>query len=140
MKRLIDGGEVPGILAYRDGEPVGWCSVAPRERYPSIERSHVLKRLDDKPVWSLVCLFVHRKHRGEGVAQALVKAAVTYAKSEGARIVEAYPTEPHGKRLASVSSFMGTPELFTRAGFRTCARPSKSRVIMRHYLMKEVRS
>ena len=140
MKRIVDRGEVPGILAYRDGEPIGWCSIAPRERYPSIERSHVLKRLDDKPVWSLVCLFVHRKHRGEGVAQALAKAAIAYAKSQGAGIVEAYPTEPHGKRLASVSSFMGTPDLFEHAGFETCARPSKSRVIMRHYLVKEVRS
>jgi hypothetical protein len=52
MKDIVDSGEVPGILAYADGEPVGWCSVAPREHYGSLNRSPVLKRLDDKPVWS----------------------------------------------------------------------------------------
>ena len=134
MKRIVDSGEVPGIIGYKDGEPVGWCSIAPREQYLSLERSPVLKRLDDKPVWSLVCLFVHRDHRGGGVAVAMAKAAVAYAKSQGAKIVEAYPTAPRGRTLASVSSFMGTPALFKKAGFKEVARPSKARVIMRRHL------
>lgn len=131
MKRIVESGEVPGIIGYLDGEPVGWCSVAPRERFASLERSRVLKRLDDKPVWSLVCLFVHREHRGGGVAVAMAKAAVEYARSQGATIIEAYPTAPRGRRLDPVSSFMGTPALFERAGFKEAARPSTARVIMR---------
>ncbi|MFH1501631.1 MAG: GNAT family N-acetyltransferase [Candidatus Eisenbacteria bacterium] len=136
MKRIVDRGEVPGILAYVDGEPVGWCSVAPRERYSSVERSRVLKRLDDKPVWSLVCLFVHKDHRGTGVASSLVAGAVEYARSQGATLVESYPTDPRGRKLEAVSSFMGTPSLFENAGFRECARPSKVRVIMRRRLRR----
>lgn len=131
MKRIVDGGEVPGILGYAAGTAVGWCSVAPRERFESLERSRVLRRLDDTPVWSIVCLFVHRDFRRRGVAESLVRGAVAHAKSRGARVVEVYPTEPRGRRLASVSSFMGTPELFRRVGFEECARPSDSRVIMR---------
>jgi GNAT superfamily N-acetyltransferase len=134
MKALVESGEVPGILAYREGEPVGWCSVAPRESYGSLERSPVLKRLDDRPVWSLVCFFVEKGHRDKGVAEALIRAAVAYVREQGGRVIEAYPTPARGKRLPPVSSFMGTPAMFQRAGFVECARPSQSRVTMRYYL------
>lgn len=133
MRNLVDGGEVPGIVGYMNGEPVGWCSVSPREKYASLERSRVLARLDDEPVWSLVCLFVRRDRRGRGLARHMVEAAVEFAESRGATIVEAYPVEPRGRRLQAVSSFMGTPALFAAAGFVESARPSKSRVVMRHY-------
>jgi GNAT superfamily N-acetyltransferase len=137
MKALVDSGQVPGILAYRQGQAVGWCSVAPREQYGALERSRVLKRLDERPVWSLVCLFVDRDHRGRGVAEALIRAAVDYVQEQGGAVVEAYPTQPREKRLPPVSSYMGLPAMFGRAGFVECARPSKSRVIMRYSLDRD---
>src|SRR6185369_1198949 len=60
MRSLIDSGEVPGLLAYAGEEPVGWCAIAPRECYPALERSRVLRRIDDRPVWSVTCLFVKK--------------------------------------------------------------------------------
>jgi len=137
MRRIVDGGEVPGVLGYVGGEVVGWCSIAPRERFGSLERSRVLKRVDDTPVWSLVCLFIHRRHRGKGWSERLARGAVEYARKRGARVIEAYPTDPRGRRLSSASSFMGTPALFERVGFLECARPSKSRVIMRLSVSRE---
>ena len=131
MKRLVDSGEVPGIIAYEDGVPVGWCAVAPRESFSSLNRSRVLKRLDDAPVWSIVCLFLARSHRQRGLTTALIKGAVEHVKRSGGRVVEAYPTRPRGKRLEAVSSFMGLPAMFERAGFVECARPSDARLIMR---------
>jgi GNAT superfamily N-acetyltransferase len=131
MKALVDSGVVPGILAYHAGQAVGWCSIAPREQFGSLERSPVLKRLDDRPVWSLVCLFVHKSFRARGVAQALVHGAVAHARSQGATVVEAYPSLPKKDPLPPVSSFMGVPALYQQAGFVECARPSKSRAIMR---------
>lgn len=131
MKRIVDSGEVPGILSYARGEPVGWCSVAPRERFQSLERSPVLKRIDDQPVWSLVCFFVSKAFRGEGISEKLVRDAVDYALSRGAEVIEAYPAITGGKRLPPVSSFMGIPTVLERAGFVECARPSKSRRILR---------
>lgn len=134
MKALVESGQVPGILAYQGGEAVGWCSIAPREQYGALERSPVLKRLDDAPVWSLVCLFVARDHQGQGVASALIRAAVEYVRGQGGTVVEAYPIEPRAERLPPVSSFMGLPAMFERAGFVECARPSERRVVMRCYL------
>jgi GNAT superfamily N-acetyltransferase len=134
MKALVDSGVVPGILAYHAGQAIGWCSIAPREQFGALERSPVLKRLDDQPVWSLVCLYVHKGFRAQGLARALIRGAVDYARSQGATILEAYPTLPRKDRLPPVSSFMGVPNPFEQAGFVECARPTKSKAIMRHYL------
>jgi GNAT superfamily N-acetyltransferase len=131
LKAIVDGGQVPGILAYLAREPVGWCSVAPRGEFRSLERSPVLKRLDDQPVWSIVCFYVRKRFRGQGVAEALIGGALDYVRDRGGSIVEAYPTLPKKTPLAPVSSFMGLPAMFARAGFKECARPSRSKVIMR---------
>jgi GNAT superfamily N-acetyltransferase len=131
LHRIIDDGRVPGVLAYRDGEAVGWCSIAPRTEFATLNRSRTLKPLDDQPVWSIVCFYVHPKHRGEGLVGELIEGAVAWARSQGARMVEGYPTVPRGKRLPPVSSYMGLPAHFERAGFEQSARPSPAKAVMR---------
>ncbi len=84
LAALVDRGEVPGLLAYSGSEPVGWCSVAPRETFPRLERSRLLRRVDDEPVWSIVCFYVARAERGRGVMTALVRGAIdTCSPREG---------------------------------------------------------
>jgi GNAT superfamily N-acetyltransferase len=134
LHEIVASGEVPGIVAYADGEPVGWCSVAPRDSYPSLNRSRILKRLDDRPVWSIVCLYVDKEHRSQGLSLELIRGAIEYVRRQGGRVIEAYPTQPKGQRLPPVSSYMGLPSLFEQAGFTECARPSQSKVIMRYYI------
>lgn len=134
LRRLVDSRQVPGILAYVNGEPAGWCSVARRETYPALERSPTLKRLDDTPVWSIVCFYVDRRFRGQGLTLRLVRAAVEYVREQGGHVVEAYPTVPGAGAMPPVSVYMGLPALFRRAGFVEVARPSKRKVIMRRYL------
>ncbi len=134
MKALIRSEVIPGILGYEAGEPVGWCSVAPREDFGSLNRSRVFKPIDDRPVWSIVCFFIHRDFRKQGVGAQLLEGAVQYAVDQGAKIVEAYPTKPRGKRLDPASSFMGIPKVFERAGFMKVADPSEAKAIMRYYV------
>ena len=134
MKAIVESGEVPGILSYRGGSPVGWCSVAPREKYKSLERSPVLKMQDDKVVWSVVCFFVAKSVRGQGVAEELIRGAVEYVKRQGGKVVEAYPTLPGGGALAPASIYMGVPAIFESAGFVECARPSRRKAIMRCFI------
>jgi len=134
MKAIVDSGDVPGILAYHDDRPVAWCSVAPRSSFGSLNRSRVLKPLDDTPVWSIVCMYIAKDNRGRGIAVPLVRAAVEHVRTQGGRVVEAYPTPPKDHLLSPYSSFMGLPSIYEAAGFIECARPSKSRVIMRRYL------
>ena len=134
LKTLVDSGNVPGILAYVGDEPVGWCSIAPRPEFSALERSRILKPVDDQPVWSVVCFFVVRGQRRKGLTVELLKAAVEYARSNGARIVEGYPVEPKTGKAPDVFVYTGLASAFKQAGFTEIMRRSETRPIMRYYL------
>ena len=131
LKRLVDTGARPGILACLDGQPIGWCAVGPRHAYPVLGRSRVLKPVDDRPVWSVTCLFVARPHRRKGVTVELLRAATEHAARRGASIVEGYPVEPRSGRLPDAFAWTGLPSAFRKAGFEEVARRSPTRPIMR---------
>jgi GNAT superfamily N-acetyltransferase len=132
LHALVDSGRKTGILAYDDGNPVGWCSIAPREEFPTLARSRVLKPVDDQPVWSVVCFFVARKERRKGLTVELLKAAVEYAALQGARIVEGYPVAPKEGKSPDVFVYTGLLSAFQKAGFIEVARRSATRPIMRY--------
>ena len=132
MKALVEGGEVPGLLAYRDGVPVGWTSVAPRERFPRLDRSPILRRVDQTPVWSVARFFVDDLYRGQGIMDQLLRAAVDYAGEQGGTILEGYPILPKGARVADGTAFTGLARVFERVGFVEVARRSPTRPIMRY--------
>lgn len=134
FRAVVDSGEPPGILAYMKGQPIGWCAVAPRETYPALNRSRVLKRIDDKPVWSIVCLFIARDYRRKGVSVELLKAAAEYVRKRGGRIVEGYPVEPRKDAMPDVFAWTGVASAFLKAGFVECERRSETRPIMRRNL------
>jgi GNAT superfamily N-acetyltransferase len=136
LKAIVDADEVPGILAYTGSEPIAWCSVAPREAFPSLERSRTLKRVDDQPVWSIVCFFVAKPFRHQGMMVKMLEAAVNYARKHGAKIVEGYPIEVRRKNLPPVSNFTGVVSAFSQAGFVEVERRSERRPIMRYFLEK----
>ncbi len=128
IRRLVKPGNAPGLLAYRDGKPVGWVSIAPRTELPRLNVSQYLKPIDDKKVWAVVCFYIRRGHRKSGVASALLAAAIESARRRGARIVEAYPV---AGTTSSGDAWTGVPSMFSRAGFREAERRHPSRPIMR---------
>jgi GNAT superfamily N-acetyltransferase len=133
LKAIVDSGEVPGILAYMDGRPAGWCSVGPRERFGRIERSPVLKRADDEAVWSIVCYYVDKSYRRQGLMQLLTVAAIDYAKTQGAGIVEAYPSERAGP-FKGTAAYTGVSSVFRGLGFVEVLRRRPHAPILRYYL------
>jgi GNAT superfamily N-acetyltransferase len=134
MKALVDSGNIPGILAYSGDEPVGWCSIAPRQEFPTLGRSRILKPIDEQAVWSVVCFFVVRRQRRKGLTVELLKAAVEFARSNGARIVEGYPVEPKGGKAPDVFVYTGLLSAFKHVGFTEILHRSETRPIMRYYL------
>lgn len=133
MKALVDGGTVPGLIGYRDKRPVGWISVGPREDYLRLERSPVMKRVDQKPVWSIVCFFVDPEERGQGITRALLQGAIDYARSRGATLLEAYPLDKRGWSNPD-SMWFGAKSLYDRVGFKEVARRKATRPIVRRAL------
>jgi GNAT superfamily N-acetyltransferase len=134
FKRLVGSGLPPGILAYRDGRPIGWCAVGPRESYPVLERSRTLRRFDDRPVWSVTCLFVARPERRQGLSVELLRAAASHARRRGASLIEGYPVEARTGRLPDAFAWTGLPAAFRRAGFVEVARRSPTRPFMRRLI------
>jgi GNAT superfamily N-acetyltransferase len=134
MKRLVDQGRVTGILGYLSGDPAAWCSIERRELISSLSRSRILAPVDDEPVWSIVCLFIAKGNRGKGLSRKMIEAAVRYAKSQGASIVEAYPVEPKTTPMPAVFAYPGIASAYLAAGFKEVARRSETRPIMRRRL------
>lgn len=134
FRKIVNSGEIPGLLAYANDQPIAWCSIAPRETYSVLERSRILKRIDDEPVWSVVCFFVAKLFRCKGVTVKLLKAAVAYAKLRKARIVEGYPVEPKKTSMPDAFAFTGLAATFHKAGFIEVLRRSETRPIMRYFI------
>ena len=144
LREKFDAGTpAPGVLAFRDGQPVGWCAVEPRGCYPRILRSQVLKAAGPAassqpgdgpaaPVWSVSCFVVAPGHRRSGVAAALLQAAVTHALAHGAGIVEGYPVVPGQRPKAGPADlYHGTLKLFLAAGFEVVSDAVPGRAVVR---------
>jgi GNAT superfamily N-acetyltransferase len=127
MQALVGAGREPGLLAYEGGEPVGWVSLGPREEFAPLLRSPQYRPREPgggDAVWSLVCFTVDRQAQRQGVARALLAAAVEHAFAHGASSLEVYP------HRSDRANYMGHVELFAAAGFAPVRETSK-RVVMR---------
>ncbi len=132
LKNLVESkGHAPGILAYSGKQAIGWCSVGPRKEFVRFETSRTLKPIDSKPVWSVVCLFVDKNHRRNGVAYALLGAAAEYAFSQGADVVEGYPVVPRNETMPDTFAYTGVPSAFKAAGFKVVKKSTAARWIVR---------
>lgn len=137
LRALVASGTPPGVLAYDGETPVGWCAVGPRSAFPRLARSKNLAPVDDLPVWSVVCFFVARSYRRQGVAEQLLRAAVELARRHGAPAVEAYPVVPQEDEMPDAFAWTGIVSTFQKLGFREVARRSVNRPIVRLQLAIE---
>ncbi len=131
MRRLIQAGTVPGILAYNKKEPVGWCSVGPRSDFVRLENSRILKEVDGQEVWSITCLFIAKEYRRSGVSSQLLKEAARFAAKKGAKIVEGYPFDPKKDKMPDPFVWTGLFKTYLKVGFVEVARRSPTRPMVR---------
>jgi GNAT superfamily N-acetyltransferase len=139
IQKLVKSGEVPGLLSYVEGEPVGWCAIAPRGDYPRLANSRILRPVDDQPVWSINCFFVAQPFRRRGVTVELLKAAVGFVRKRGGKILEGYPVESR-KQQADAFVYTGLASAFRKTGFKEVSRRSPTRPIMRKVITGSDRS
>jgi GNAT superfamily N-acetyltransferase len=135
LRAQTDSEPTTGLVAYLDGEPVGWCAVEPRNAYEGLVRNNRVPwegRDEDKAdgsVWAVTCVFARAGFRRRGVSYALVRAAVDHARRGGARALEGYPMVT--KDVIVEELHVGTEGAFAAAGFTAVSRPSKRRIVMR---------
>ncbi len=130
FREIVETGPPPGLVALDGPTAVGWCQLTPRPALPWLERRHARIK-DDAPVWSISCFYVRKGYRRQGVASALIDAAVATAKRAGAVAVEAYPVDAD---RTSTTSHTGHATAFRRAGFATVAGDQTARPVMRLHL------
>jgi GNAT superfamily N-acetyltransferase len=126
-----------GMVAYLDGEPVGWVAVEPRANYRRLRGSSVpwagrTEDPDDPGVWAIVCFAIRAGYRRQGLTRPLTQAAVEFARTHGAKAVEGYPMVPKpGQDVSWGEMNVGSRNTFMAAGFREVSRPTARRVVMR---------
>lgn len=137
FREEIDAGPPPGIIAYVDGEAAGWIRIGPRTRQARIPRTRMIaaastEPFDDESVWAVTCFVVRREHRGTGLNAELLQAAVDYARTSGARLIEGYPVDTRGEKQRSNDLFHGTLGTFLAAGFeeRVPLKPGRALVAL----------
>lgn len=133
FRRLVKRGPPPGLLAFDGDRAVGWCLLVPRDALPYLNRSRMLARVDNRPVWSIPCFYVRRGYRRRGVTAVLIAAALKAAKRGGAPALEAYPIDKSVPK-STMNHYVGIASTFERAGFRTVERRKPHRPILRYDL------
>lgn len=136
LREIVGRGPAPGLIAYRDGIPVGWVSLGPRESFARLVASRIRPRLDEVPVWSIVCFVVARTERRHGMARRLLEAAVDYAREHGAPAVEAYPVDSGGAKVASGTAYTGLLSTFEAAGFRVLHEIDSPQATVRRVIVR----
>ena len=128
LREQLHDGEVHALLAYRDGVPVGWCRLGPRASFERLAHSRTLQPVDDLPVWSVVCFYVRPEAKRQGVASALLDAAVELAREQGVPALEAYAARPDHP---NIDSYTGYLPMFLAAGFEHVRDGGRRAVVRR---------
>jgi GNAT superfamily N-acetyltransferase len=136
MRGLCSRQPSPGVLAYHEAEPVGWCGLAPREDLSRLRSSRTIPKVDDRPAWSIFCFVVRSGYRRQGIGDALLSGAVAYAQEQGATCLEGYPVDPEGARMNTSLAYVGTTGMFERAGFSRVTETSSRSGGLTRWLMR----
>ena len=134
MKELVRTNRPTGLIGYLGEEPIGWIALAPREDYLKIEKSRSLKRIDDKPVWSMTCFYVKKEFRRKGISGRLIQLVKAYAKKQKIPALEAYPVVPYAEKVSPPFLWTGVLSSFLNNGFEIVRQNGKSKAMVRYEL------
>jgi GNAT superfamily N-acetyltransferase len=135
MKKLVNTQQPVGLLAVYNKEAIGWISFSPREQLYRIEHSRTMKRIDDKPVWSVSCFFIKKEYRHKGLSQRLIKAVIAFARENNITAIEAYPVIPGSAKSPGVFLWTGILSAFTKNGFTVVHKSGQSKTMVRLNLL-----
>jgi hypothetical protein len=130
LTTLVKRGDEPGIIAYVEGHPAAWVSVAPRRNFDRLNRSKNFAAIDELDAWAVNCFVVVKRFRRRGLMPTLARFAADFAFAKGAPAVEGYPLAP-SEKTGPGDLFVGTVSAFLAAGYHEVARPLPRRPIMR---------
>ena len=136
LKEFCRHDPVPGVVAYVDRKPAGWCSFGPRANLPRLAHSRTIPVVDDVPVWSVFCFVIRPPFRRMGLSTELLEGAIKYAEEHAAPMLESYPFDSAEGRISSSLAYVGTTKLFEAAGFQRVCKTSGKAGGLARWLMR----
>jgi GNAT superfamily N-acetyltransferase len=136
LEQQARGEPAPGMLAYLDGEPAGWCGFGVRQEMGRLVRSRTIPPIDDLRVWSIFCFMIRTGYRRRGLAARLLEGVIDYGRRLRAPALEAYPIDPQGKRVSTAFAYVGTVSMFERAGFEKVTETAARSAGLTRWLMR----
>jgi GNAT superfamily N-acetyltransferase len=136
LRAQLKNPSPPGMLAYVEHQPVGWCGFGPRSEMIRLVRSRTIPAIDDLPVWSIVCFLIRVGYRRRGVARALLRGAIQCAREYHAPALEAYPIDPGGTRIDVAFGYVGILSMFEQEGFQRIVETSARSAGLPRWLMR----
>ena len=131
MKKIVEAGKPTGLIASMDKQPVGWIAFAPREDYIKIENSRSLRRIDEKPVWSITCFFIRKEFRRQGYSAKLIKGVIEYARKNKIKTLEAYPVVPYSDKVSAPFLWTGILSAFLENDFTIVQMNGRTKAMVR---------
>ncbi|MBS1599147.1 MAG: GNAT family N-acetyltransferase [Bacteroidetes bacterium] len=131
MQKIVFASKPTGLMAIYNDKAIGWIAFAPREDYIKIEKARTLKRIDDKPVWSITCFFIRKEFRRMGISKIMIKSLLDYAKKKNIKTLEAYPAIPYDDKVPPPFLWVGVLSAFLQNGFKIVQQNGKSKAIVR---------
>ncbi len=131
IKRIVDSGMPVGLVGIVNNNPFGWIAFAPREHYIKIENSRSLKRIDQRPVWSITCFFIEKEYRRKGFSAIMIRGAIEFAGKNKISILEAYPAIPYSDKVSPPFLWTGVLSAFLENGFKVVHQYGKSKAMVR---------
>lgn len=122
MQQLTTENKVGGLLAYQDQKCVGWIAIDPMSELVG----HDCQPSGKPNEWSIHCIFVRDGFRGQGISTALIRAAIDFAKSNGASLISAFPIPSENRKRFPVNEaeFSGRFSTYSKMGFKPVGESS----------------
>ena len=117
-EELVRAGRVHQTLVFDSaGDAQGWCQYG-RPAELRLKHRRVYEQ-DPPPLasWRINCIFVDKRHRGQGIARAAVQGALEQIAAAGGGLVEAASEVTVGREAQGRFLFSATVELFEDLGF-----------------------
>jgi ribosomal protein S18 acetylase RimI-like enzyme len=89
-ERVRTGRAHAALVLDEDGTAQGWCQYGSPEELPGIKHKREYEKdPPPPPEWRITCLYVDKKHRGQGIARAALEGALDQIAHAGGGLVEA---------------------------------------------------
>lgn len=125
-ERVKSGRAHHALVVDADGVAQGWCQWGDTEELSNIKHRRAYEKDPPPPPdWRITCIFVDKKHCGQGIARTALQGALVQIAEQGGGLVEAISEVTANRQAHGRFLFSGTVELLEQNGFQRVRQVGK---------------